>query len=178
MSFKGHTKWNILAGDVLEATEISKTESCPNQFRYKTHTIGSHDRTIVGFKITGHRNDPYNGSFRIHQGNILDSEMKVELCSGSWAVMNWSITTWSVDKLLYGKEISWGGTRFVRSFSYDSLALQQPSGRSGILQQNGPAGFVDTLILCLIQAQDAFWNEAHSISRVFRINHVRLEKNE
>lgn len=95
-------KYSPIATDVRFSREQYKTD-WGNGYQKATYTLGRSDEIIIGASIHSHWNDGTNGWFKMHDGNVGSSEIKVEFSTYKYRGCDWEIGVWSVPKLLYEK---------------------------------------------------------------------------
>jgi hypothetical protein len=90
-------KYGALVGDISHKNEHHRTSSW-------SAVMGDHDKIIIGYKITSWWNDGTNGWYKLHYGNVLESEIKVEISSYKTRGCDWEVDVWMVSKTLYEKK--------------------------------------------------------------------------
>jgi hypothetical protein len=93
-----------LSGDVSHRNERYQTEYSFAQYNTQEFAIGDHDKIIIGYKITSCWNDGTNGWYKMHHGNVLESQIKVEFSSYKTRGCNWEMDVWMVPKNMYEKK--------------------------------------------------------------------------
>ena len=66
--------------------------------------MGDHDKILIGYKITSWWNDGTNGWYKLHYGDVLESEIKIEISSYKSRGCDWEIDIWMVPKTVYEKK--------------------------------------------------------------------------
>lgn len=99
----GNSKYASLANDVKYQVQRFDKDWELATYLTGTYTLGSSGALIIGFKINNGWNNGTNGWFKMHEGNILDSQIKIEFSSYKTRGCSWGIEVWTVDKLTYNK---------------------------------------------------------------------------
>ena len=74
------------------------------QVQDHTSNLGDHDKVIIGFEITSNWNDDTNGWFMVKSGDVLDSEVQVEIQSYRSRGCDWLVEVWMMPKLRYSQK--------------------------------------------------------------------------
>lgn len=99
----GNPKFRALKNEITYKREEFRSEYSVGQFNTHTFALGDHDKIIVGFQIISWWNDGTNGWFQMRDGNVLDSEIKLDVSSYRTRGCRWEVQVWMVSKLLYEK---------------------------------------------------------------------------
>jgi hypothetical protein len=97
-------KYGDLRGEVSHKNEDFQTDYSFAQYSKHEFVMGDHDKTIIGYQITSGWTDGTNGWYKMHYGNVLESEIKVEVSSYKTRGCNWKIDVWMVPKNKYGRK--------------------------------------------------------------------------
>ncbi|MCJ1396857.1 hypothetical protein MMC11_000047 [Xylographa trunciseda] len=106
LGVNGNRKYDLLKDDITTQREQFKVGWEHGRQRGK-FLLGRSDKQIIGFQIISHRNDNSNGSYKLHKGSILDSEMQVEFITGFSRGCDWVAEVWMVSKVTYEVKPDW-----------------------------------------------------------------------
>lgn len=100
----GHPKYAGIKDEVSYKKDAFRSDYKFGQYVYHNFVLGDNDKIIVGYQITSWWNDGTNGWFKMHRGNVLESEIKVETSSYKTRGCDWQVEAWMVSKLVYEKQ--------------------------------------------------------------------------
>lgn len=97
-------KYRVLIGDVSHRNEHYREDYWFAHYLSHEFVMGDNDKILIGYKITSWWNDDTNGWYRLDYGDVLESEIKVEVSSYKTRGCDWEMDVWMVPKTTYEKK--------------------------------------------------------------------------
>ncbi|KAI9666688.1 MAG: hypothetical protein M1821_004624 [Bathelium mastoideum] len=94
-------KYGVLIEEVSHKNESYRGHSWFAHSNSRNFVMGDHDKIIIGYKITSWWNDGTNGWYKLYHGNVLESEINIEISSYKSRGCHWDIDVWMVPKTIY-----------------------------------------------------------------------------
>jgi hypothetical protein len=104
LSVDRDAKYGVLSGDVSHKNVRYQPEYHVAKNNTQNFVMGDHDKIIIGYQITSCWNDGTNGWYKMHDGNVLEFQIKVEISSYKTRGCNWEIDVWMVPKNKYERK--------------------------------------------------------------------------